>query len=218
MKRILVVAGMSLIAMILRSDYVYSGDFFIPSFVMHDIPFIVQAPFGDWNGPFQNACEEASILMISQMHRPLLLSPLDIKNQIVAFIDYENQHEISSSMNIVTVQDLLKSLFSVQSYLIENPTLDVMKRQLVDGVLIAPMSGEILANPQFRRPFPPYHMLVITGYDDAKKEFIVNDPGTKLGANYRYSYTTIINALHDWTGSRETVRSGDRRLLLVPSY
>lgn len=216
MKRILVVAGIGLITMILRSDYVYSGEFFVPSFVMHDIPFIVQAPFGDWGGVFQNACEEASMLMISQMHGPLLLPPIDIKKQITAFVDYENQHDIFSSMSVVTVQYLLQLFFSIESHLVENPTLDVMKRQLVDGVLIAPMSGEILANPQFRRPFPPYHMLVITGYDDAKKEFIVNDPGTKLGENYRYSYATIVNALHDWTGSRETIISGARRLLFVP--
>lgn len=216
MKRFLVITGIGLITMILRSDYVYSGEFFVPSFVAHNVPFVIQAPFDNWGGVFQNACEEASMLMVLQIHKPLFLSPIDIKKQITAFVDYENQHEISSSMSVVTVQYLLQLFFSIESHLVENPTLDVMKRQLVDGVLIAPMSGEILANPQFRRPFPPYHMLVITGYDDAKKEFIVNDPGTKLGENYRYSYATIVNALHDWTGSRETIISGARRLLFVP--
>jgi hypothetical protein len=42
-------------------------------------------------------------------------------------------------------------------------------------------------------------MMVIIGYDDEKKEFIVNDPGDRVaGPGHRYSYDILINSLHDF--------------------
>jgi len=53
-----------------------------------------------------------------------------------------------------------------------------------------------LNNPNFKQPGPIYHMLVIKGYNSW--EFITNDPGTRKGNSFKYPYSTLINAVHDW--------------------
>ena len=44
-----------------------------------------------------------------------------------------------------------------------------------------------------------YHSTVIVGFDDAKKEFIVNDDGDLThGPGHVYDYTLFMNSLHDY--------------------
>ena len=45
-------------------------------------------------------------------------------------------------------------------------------------------------------------MLVIIGFDDKTGEFITNDPGTKRGAEFRYKYKILLNAIHNWDHDR----------------
>ena len=47
-------------------------------------------------------------------------------------------------------------------------------------------------------------MLVISGYDDERNEFITQEPGTKFGLDFRYSFAIIMNAYHDYTPGRKT--------------
>ena len=58
-------------------------------------------------------------------------------------------------------------------------------------------------------------MVVVRGYDDVAKEFIVNDPGTRFGEGYRYPYATLWAASHDWTGSDATVTAGRKAMIVV---
>lgn len=41
-------------------------------------------------------------------------------------------------------------------------------------------------------------MMVIIGFDNKNQEFIVHDPGFGSGLDYRYSYATIMDTLHDF--------------------
>jgi len=42
-------------------------------------------------------------------------------------------------------------------------------------------------------------MMVVVGYDDTTREFIVHDDGDqKNGTNYRYEYDLFMNSLHDY--------------------
>ena len=56
-------------------------------------------------------------------------------------------------------------------------------------------------------------MLVIVGYTET--EFITHDPGTRRGKNYRYTFDTIMDAIHDWTGVKEEIGTGVPRVLIV---
>jgi len=93
-----------------------------------------------------------------------------------------------------------KSLAFAHCYLGKcTPSIEEMKRVLAnDGVLILPMDGQVLENPYYTEPGPERHMLVVVGYDDATEEFITNDPGTRRGAEFRYSYENIFIAMRDY--------------------
>ena len=59
-------------------------------------------------------------------------------------------------------------------------------------VVIIPVDGQIIGNPNYTAPGPIYHMLVIRGYTSA--ELITDDSGTRKGQNYPYAFNTLYNA------------------------
>jgi hypothetical protein len=94
--------------------------------------------------------------------------------------------------------------------------IEYMKKELSKGNLfIAPMAGRELENPYFRVPGPLYHVLVVIGYDDFKKEFITHDPGTRRGENYHYSYEIIWKAIHDFPGKKSDILEGTKNVILI---
>jgi len=57
--------------------------------------------------------------------------------------------------------------------------------------------GAGLRNPFFAAD-PPYHTVVIVGYDDTRQQFITHEPGTRRGLDFRYSYATLMAAMADF--------------------
>lgn len=89
-----------------------------------------------------------------------------------------------------------------------------IKKLITSGYpVILPVAGQLLGNPNFTGAGPPYHMIVVKGFDN--KNFITHDPGTKNGANYKYSFATIEKAIHDWNGSKDNVLSGRKAMLIL---
>src|SRR5262249_12869827 len=64
----------------------------LPAEVNLDVPFTIQAPNQDWSGPFEDTCEEASILMVNDYYQGQSGTiPADQANTaILALVDYEN--------------------------------------------------------------------------------------------------------------------------------
>ena len=58
-------------------------------------------------------------------------------------------------------------------------------------------------------------MVVIIGYDDQTREFIVHEPGTKQGNKFRYRYENLVHAIHDWTGNPATILEGKKTMLVI---
>lgn len=63
---------------------------------------------------------------------------------------------------------------------------DIGKNDIIESlrngnIVLVPAYGRDLHNKNYTPPGPIPHMLVIIGYDPAKKEFVTNDPGTKDG-------------------------------------
>ncbi len=56
-------------------------------------------------------------------------------------------------------------------------------------------------------------MIILTGYD--RNNFIAHDPGTQFGKNFMYPQATIINAIHEWTGSKITIKEGEKAMLVL---
>ena len=90
-----------------------------------------------------------------------------------------------------------------------NPTLEEIKSELDNGYPVISLHyGFGLNNPAI--PFlangSSYHMMVLVGYDNKKKEFITNDPGNeKKGLDFRYKYDTILNTLGDFNHETKKV-------------
>lgn len=93
---------------------------------------------------------------------------------------------------------------------------DIIGELAAGRVILAPMNGRKLGNPYFSGEGPERHMLLIRGYDQASKEFITNDPGTKRGEGYRYGQETIMSAMLAYpTGSHLPVSGEPKGVLIV---
>ncbi len=185
------------------------------------VPFTAQAPFGNWaDQRQQHGCEEASALMAISWARQKTLTKETALQEITKLADWlKKKHgESRDSSAQDTVNWIFKEYFKYdKAQLKKGATLNDIINELAKGKLIvAPMNGRLLYNPNFKQPGPERHMLVITGFDPLKKQFITNDPGTKNGANYRYSYNTLYNALRDYpTGYNKIINKVEKNIIVV---
>ncbi len=171
----------------------------LPSIKQLAVPFTVQAPLGAWDALHEEACEEASLLMVvAARNNQLFGSAAGAEAQIQELVHWETAHGYSVDVTVSELSRIAAERFNLPTArMIENPTVEIIKQEVAAGhPVIVPAAGRLLGNPNFTPPGPIYHMLVITGYTETA--FVVNDPGTKRGENYPYAFEHILNALHDW--------------------
>lgn len=190
----------------------------VPSSLNLAVPFTSQAPHGNWDEPYQEACEEASLYMAQQYYAGQPEGKIDADRadadllNVVAF-----ERELFGYYEDTTAEQtglLAESMFGLTSRLIQNPTIDDIKAELVLGhPVIVPAAGRLLGNPYFTAPGPIYHMLVIRGYT-SDNQFIVNDPGTSHGEAFLYDFDTLFYAMHDWNNGEE-ITQGAKTVLIV---
>ncbi len=167
------------------------------------VPFIVQAPFGNWSDEnFQNACEEASMIMaMGWVKGEKAISTEESQTRISSLIDFENKTlGYSIDTNAEDMEKIFREYFRHENAQAQdNITISDIKAELQKGrVVIIPAFGQALNNPNFTQPGPVAHMLLIIGYDPRTKEFITNDPGTRKGAGYRYDELTLFEAIWEY--------------------
>ena len=136
--------------------------------------------------------------------------------EIRSLVKWEADHGFPIDVNMEEAAKIAKDDYGLNAYAYygEDVTLENIKRLVASGYpVIIPAAGQLLGNPNFSGAGPPYHMLVITGFD--KDDFITNDPGTRKGEDYKYSFATIDNVIHDWTGTKETITDGQRAMLVL---
>lgn len=189
----------------------------LPPAVIIDVPFSPQAPFGNWSQPFKDACEETSVLMAIYWAGKMPLDAETANREIletVAFEEYNFGYHRDTALK-ETLNIFLYRYRYPNVKLFYDITVEDVKHELAAGnLVIVPAAGELLANPYFKTP-PPYHMLVVRGYDDRRGEFITNDPGTIQGEGFRYSYENLYGAIHDWPGPERNVREGRKGMIAV---
>lgn len=183
------------------------------------VPFTSQAPHSNWDYPYQEACEEASAIMVDAYFRGKKLDADTADSAILSLIEWENK--IFGYYRDTTAAEtarILREYFGftdVQLLSItgENHFKEIIEANLSTGkLIIIPAAGRKLNNPFFTPPGPPYHMLVIKGY--TKDGLIItNDPGTRRGHNYTYSLKTLYDAVHDWNGG--AVEIGAKVIIIV---
>ncbi len=192
----------------------------IPAEMNLSVPFYSQAPYGNWGMPYQEACEEASLLLAWYYVNDEWPTKDEFEAAELAMVDWEieyfGQYEHT---DITQTAEMASEYLGFDNWeILENPTAEDLKMTLASGhPIVAPFAGRYLGNPYFTGLGPVYHMLVIKGYDD--DEFITNDVGTRHGENFVYSYDTIMNALHDWDDSAsyddEGILNGGKKVLVL---
>jgi len=190
----------------------------IPPEVLLDVPFIVQAPHADWELPYSEACEEASILMVHNfLVNEEVASQEMMKEQIDSIIFWGDEAFGSFDTTAQTSSRYFteKLGYDPESiHVIYDMTISDLKAVLAQGYpVIVPAAGRELGNKFFQTPGPLYHMLVIVGYDG--NEFITNDPGTRNGEGYRYNEQVLYNAIHDLTTDLEAITAGRKAMIVV---
>ena len=196
----------------------------LPSSHRLSVPFTSQAPHANWDDPYQEACEEAALIMvheyISQMQNVEfkmqndLLSPEHADAALLSLIRWQEQQGYPEDVTLQQLQQIAKDYYGYEAEIIEQPSVENLKRLIADShPIIVPAAGRELGNPYFSGEGPWYHMLVITGYD--RNEFITNDPGTRRGHGYKYKYHTLLDAIHDFTGVKEETNQGEKLVLVV---
>ena len=192
----------------------------LPKFVRHDVPFTVQAPLANWHDArYQNACEEASVLMAGKWLLGQKLSAEQANSEIADMVVFEQENYgfyIDSSAE--DTARFFRDYYSYEKiYTQDAASTDDIKRELAKGNLVlTPMDGRKLGNPYYTPPGPERHMLVLIGYDDDRGVFITNDPGTRRGEGLVYDYDVLFSAIRDYaSGDHEPIEKLVKRMIVV---
>ncbi|MBL8030169.1 MAG: C39 family peptidase [Candidatus Doudnabacteria bacterium] len=191
----------------------------LPKVFLNKAPFTVQAPTANWNDKmYAEGCEEASMLMAAEYFSGNTESMLNTSyalEKIKELAEWEQEKfgyhlDINAEKMAIT----LKEYLGLNAEIIHSMTEDHMKSELLKNRLIIwIVNGQELNNPNFRTPGPPFHVLLIKGYDS--EGFVTNDPGTRKGMNYPYTYETLFNAGGDWDHTINAVNKGSKTAIVV---
>ena len=189
----------------------------IPPEINLAVPWMSQAPHANWDFPYQEACEEASIIMVDAFYKGLTkrLDPDAADEAIKKLVTYQNdKYGDYKDTDASQTAKIIKDYFGYKDVrVLSFKTTEDIKNILARGYpVIVPFSGKALKNPNYRNGGPLYHMLVIKGYTDDGL-FITGDPGTRKGEDYVYPYSRIIEAAHDWNGG--DVMNGAKLMIVV---
>jgi len=200
MKKIIAVFSIGIFLLIAGSQ----GRAAQPDRLLLNVPFTSQAPLGEWrDGRQQDGCEEAAVAMaMAWVGGEKNISKKDWRLRILILSGFENKKY--GEYRDVALRDMVAWLFNDYFNYRQAEVKAVEKAGDILGelekgkVVLTPMDGRALKNPNFTGAGPERHMILIKGYDYQTKEFIANDPGTRNGENYRYSEKIILGAIRNY--------------------
>lgn len=196
----------------------------LPARVLLEVPFVAQAPTGNWaDSRQQDGCEEAAAWMAVLWARGEV-APVDLKEQeakIQEMADWQKEKYASYRDTAVedTVERIYREYFGFDKIrVVGDINVADIKQELSAGNLVqVPADGRVLANPNYTAPGPERHNLVIVGYNDAAGEFITNDNGTRKGKGYRYKYEVLLDAVRDYPTGDHLPIKGEKKVMIVVS-
>lgn len=165
------------------------------------IPFISQAPLGDWKSPWSDYAEEAILLML-QKRGESLGSARSLSSELLS-LDEQITQKFGANP-ILTAQQTLETITDIlglEATLTEELTESDLKAYLDQGnVLVLPVNGRTLESPHYTKPGPEHHMLLVTDYTE--DGFLVQDPGTARGENFFFESKILLASIQDLDGGR----------------
>ena len=195
-----------------ESDFSEGVEIF-PKELNLEAPFYSQAPFADWAFPWQEACEEASILLAANVYGHHQWTREEFNEEILKMVDWqEGRFGTYLDTTAVQTQEILRDYLHLDSIVHENPTFEDVQRILNRGHFIVMFfSGKDLQNPNYKNGGPLYHVMLIKGYK-ANQRVVTHDVGTRKGENYVYSWERLEYAMHDFA---DPIQSGAKRMLEI---
>lgn len=185
----------------------------LPSSINLKVPFYSQAPFENWDYPWQEACEEASVLLVANIYFNHDWMREQFNEEILKMVEWE-KGQFGTYLDTTAAQtaQILKDYLGLESITHTDPTLEDVQKILSKGHLVLMFfAGKELHNPNYRNGGPPYHVFVVKGYKPGGR-IITNDVGTRKGADYVYSWDTLQRAMHDFA---QPIESGAKKMLEV---
>ena len=179
-----------------------------------EVPFASQAPEGNWDNPYQEACEEASVIMVDYFLRRSDIDTAQANREILQLTNWEEAKGYKYDVNLDELAQIVRDYYGYNARISDDVTVEAIQHEIAKGnPVILPAAGRKLKNPYFSGQGPWYHMLVVTGYNT--RYFFTNDPGTKRGEDYKYTHKTLLDAIHDFPGKKEEIETGPKRMLIV---
>lgn len=186
----------------------------LPGSINLDVPFASQAPLGDWGMPYQEACEEAAIIMAHYYYIGRKLDVNIMNDEILKLVDWQNKtFGYYKDTTAEEIARILREYFGHKNVKVKyDITAEDIKKAVAQGKpVIVPAAGRVLPNPYFKQPGPLYHAVVVKGYTQGK--FITNDPGTRMGKDFLYTEKALMDAIHDWNAA--DIFKGKKAMIVV---
>lgn len=183
--------------------------------------FVPQAPEKNWHQPWQDACEEAAMLTLHYYYQNTPASLSQIKNDLLDLFSYQTSQGWGDDVNQNQIASIFSDFYGYQAQTILNPTAKDLENLIANNTpVLVTANGKTLfkENKNFRNGGPDYHALVILGYDSSKQIFTVHDVGTQHGAYFKYTYSTLLDSIHDLpnTGKKD-IKIGPKSILVISS-
>jgi hypothetical protein len=181
------------------------------------VSFTTQAPNSNWSQPYQDSCEEASVITVHYFWSDQIFTPAKADAEILKFVAFENDQLGSPTGYLDTDAATTASLVErywpqYRTRVVYDWTIKDVETEIAAGhPVVAFFAGKELHNPNFKNGGPLYHALVIKGYTPT--QFITNDVGTRRGADYVYAKQVLLDASHDWNDG--DVANGRRVMLII---
>lgn len=188
----------------------------LPEKISISVPFTSQAPLGKWDAVHEEACEEASLIMLKYYLDQKELTPGVAEKEIQDMVKFEmkNYGDYKDTTAVETAK-LAGDFYGLKNLkVIYDFSKDDLKKYLALGrPIIVPAAGQALDNPFYTPPGPLYHNLVLTGYDGDM--IITNDPGTKRGEGYKYDINVLYEAIHDFPSKAGDIEQGRKAMIVL---
>lgn len=194
----------------------------LPEEIIIKVPFTSQAPLFVWDEIHEEACEEATLVMMKYFLDGKKLNPEISEKEIQNVVKYQiKKYGDYKDSDLKKTADIFLNYYGDgESYqgkkmkVIYDIKKEDLKKYLARGEpVIVPTAGRLLKNPNFKFPGPLYHNLILVGYK--KGTIISNDPGTKKGEKYEYPIDILFNAIHDFPGAPEDIEKGRKAMIIL---
>lgn len=132
----------------------------IPDEFNLDMQFYSQAPYANWDLPYQEACEEASLLLAMNYIRGLKVLKDEFNKELLEIVEFEKEHFGDYlHTNVEETGEIIEVFYNhPEISILQDPTVEDIKAQIAQGYpVLVPLAGQLIGNPFYAPPGPVYH-------------------------------------------------------------